>query len=625
MIEDDGHSTLDLTYEEILVVELSRVSLVPSKVREVESLLDRNLNWTRVRQLIVRHELNGCVLEKCLDHGFQRLLCKDSSLAIRAEADRRQNIFLLFELTQIARALASTGLHVVVLKGPALINQVYGELGRRRFGDLDLMVTSDGVEKLENSLSRLGYLPTELDLRTGLWTPLNEKEVARPKGGLHRPPIMRPLRDSSFWGPVVEIHHPGLKVGFFDYNAILENSELASSLAPGIRVPTVLDLIIHCSYHFFRHYRLVVLTDVSNSFGAMLNRNTGALKFLRDIYACLKVYFENGGCWEQLDTRSRQLNSREILLYALHNLELVYGLDLPLDREMKRLSEPDIFEFPVVGTTVATTRLRDIIRSDIETLAGKIGPEWIFLRPQSVYHQVHGMTLQWRKSGGPWPSADVPKISRNLSAGEFPPSQDWRDIPQISLDEENVLPDQFFQTHISGGVLSSDTNISANANILWTDSTLFVRTVVKCAEIYYTDFGDEDSCGERVVIYISGFNVANGPIKRVGVSVGTGESATLHPLPDFSSGVCKDLILSSNALRMQQIKSGYSIEVGIPWQALNVAPSKGLAFGLDLEVVHQSRNRTLETVLAWAGGHLLSEASPVFHGTISLSEPDVDI
>lgn len=620
MIKDDGHSTLDLTYEEMLVVELSRVSLVPSKVREVESLLDRDLNWTRVRQLIILHELHGCVLKKCLDHGFERLLCKDLGLAIRAEADRRQNIFLLFELTQIARAIASTGLNVVVLKGPALIRQVYGELGLRRFGDLDLMVTSDGVEKVEDILSRLGYLPSELNLNTGTWTPLNEKEVTRPKGGLHRPPFMRPARVSIFRGPIVEIHHPGLKVGIFDYKAIFENSELASSLGPGIRIPSVLDLILHCSYHFFRHYRLVVPTDVSNSFGAMLNRNTGALKFLRDIYACLKVYFENGGCWEQLDTRSRHVNSREILLYALHNLELVYGLDLPLNREMKRLSDPDIFEFPIVGTTVTTRRLRDITRSDIETLAGKIGPEWIFLRPQSVYGHVQEIAMRWRKRRRPWPSAHVPKIRRTFSGGEFPSSEDWPDIPQISLDEENILPDQFFQTHISGGVLSSDTNISAHASMLWTDSTLFIRTDVKCAVIYYTDFEDKDSCGERVVIYISGVNEANAQIKRVGVSVGNGERANLHPLPDFSSKVCEDLVLSSNALRMQTCTSGYSLDVAIPWQSLKVAPSTGLTFGLDLEVVHQSENFTLETVLAWAGGHLLSEASPIFHGTITLSD-----
>ena len=79
------------------------------------------------------------------------------SLRNRFEKNTRRTLELTAELLRLIKLLEQGGIPVIALKGPALALQVYGDLGLRHAGDLDLLVHPDYVKLAEQLLHRRGY------------------------------------------------------------------------------------------------------------------------------------------------------------------------------------------------------------------------------------------------------------------------------------------------------------------------------------------------------------------------------------------------------------------------------------------------------------------------------------
>jgi len=65
------------------------------------------------------------------------------------------------EMSRICEAFASSGIRKLLLKGPLLALNLYGDVAHRTSKDLDILVDADDVEKAEAVLSKLGYEPDE--------------------------------------------------------------------------------------------------------------------------------------------------------------------------------------------------------------------------------------------------------------------------------------------------------------------------------------------------------------------------------------------------------------------------------------------------------------------------------
>ncbi|WP_339292138.1 nucleotidyltransferase family protein [Paenibacillus sp. FSL W8-0187] len=61
------------------------------------------------------------------------------------------------EMSQLCEALKDTGVRTLLLKGPILATQLYGDLAHRTSKDLDILVDADDVERVERVLVQLGY------------------------------------------------------------------------------------------------------------------------------------------------------------------------------------------------------------------------------------------------------------------------------------------------------------------------------------------------------------------------------------------------------------------------------------------------------------------------------------
>ncbi|WP_215162827.1 nucleotidyltransferase family protein [Paenibacillus sp. ISL-20] len=61
------------------------------------------------------------------------------------------------EMSQLCEALKDNGVRTLLLKGPILATQLYGNLAHRTSKDLDILVDADDVERVERVLGQLGY------------------------------------------------------------------------------------------------------------------------------------------------------------------------------------------------------------------------------------------------------------------------------------------------------------------------------------------------------------------------------------------------------------------------------------------------------------------------------------
>jgi hypothetical protein len=112
-------------------------------------------DWDAVVAAAIRHDVPWWVWRALPDSGVPtaaRGALEDTArtLALRALAGVR-------ELLRIVRALEDAGVGVAAYKGPALAADVHGDVGARRFTDLDLLVAERDRDAARRALLAIGY------------------------------------------------------------------------------------------------------------------------------------------------------------------------------------------------------------------------------------------------------------------------------------------------------------------------------------------------------------------------------------------------------------------------------------------------------------------------------------
>jgi hypothetical protein len=103
-------------------------------------------------------------------------------LHLRYHATALHNLLLLRELQTCLRALTAAAVPVIVLKGAALIETVYGNVALRPMGDVDLLVQERDLSATRRMLDGLGYEARRIETHPGAVTEF-ENEVAFCKPG----------------------------------------------------------------------------------------------------------------------------------------------------------------------------------------------------------------------------------------------------------------------------------------------------------------------------------------------------------------------------------------------------------------------------------------------------------
>lgn len=147
-----------LTAELRLLLLCARLAPSVPAQEAIRRLLADGIDWTGFARKAVDHGLTSLAAHQLLRiapeavpgdilHAFQVL----------TEETRRKNRALFDELGRIIDALAKDGIEAIPFKGPILAIEAYGDLGLRKFRDLDFLVRDPDLATTIAVLGRMGY------------------------------------------------------------------------------------------------------------------------------------------------------------------------------------------------------------------------------------------------------------------------------------------------------------------------------------------------------------------------------------------------------------------------------------------------------------------------------------
>src|SRR5580700_9018961 len=125
----------------------------------IRNILLRPLDWERMLRLVDHHRVVPQVYSElsALSHlvPVQHL----NALRLRYQDNARKTLWFTAELVRLVGHLEAVGIKALPYKGPVLAQTLYGEVTRRQFGDLDILILPTDVLKAKAALHDLGYKP----------------------------------------------------------------------------------------------------------------------------------------------------------------------------------------------------------------------------------------------------------------------------------------------------------------------------------------------------------------------------------------------------------------------------------------------------------------------------------
>ena len=158
MSNSSSHVTaLGLRPEDELLLRLSRTRLDAAAAARAQTLIQGGIDW----DALLRRALHHRVAQLLYPH--LSALCAEAlppvilaSWRQHVEANASRNLLLANQLIHILELLRARDIPAVPFKGPVLAALVYG-LGRRAWGDLDILVRSQDAVRARDLLIAHGY------------------------------------------------------------------------------------------------------------------------------------------------------------------------------------------------------------------------------------------------------------------------------------------------------------------------------------------------------------------------------------------------------------------------------------------------------------------------------------
>lgn len=121
--------------------------------------LAAGVDWVRMAQLMHKESVGGYLHRALPRSGLDRL-APSPFLETASAAYRKttyDNLLLLGRLQEAGAALNESGVPFIVLKGGALIFDLYPDAGMRSLSDIDLLVPHDRAASARRTIERLGW------------------------------------------------------------------------------------------------------------------------------------------------------------------------------------------------------------------------------------------------------------------------------------------------------------------------------------------------------------------------------------------------------------------------------------------------------------------------------------
>jgi hypothetical protein len=213
----------------------------------------------------------------------------------RAQADAVRR-----EVAYIDRALAASGISIVLLKGAAYLIAGLSAARGRLFSDIDILVPRGALASVEAALMLHGWA-------TGKTTAYDQRYYRR---WMHELPPLRHISRQTW----LDVHHAILPITARlkpDSAKLLAASRPVAG-EPRLRVLAPVDMVLHSATHLFCN------EDVGNS-----------LRDLVDLDSLLRQFTSEGDFWPRLTLRAGELDLTRPLYYALRYAVRILGTPVP--------------------------------------------------------------------------------------------------------------------------------------------------------------------------------------------------------------------------------------------------------------------------------------------------------
>jgi hypothetical protein len=170
------HVPENLPPELRLVLGLLRVALKTGEATEIAGLC-HSVDWTAFGGCVERHRV-GAFLHHRLPPEVRSALpgMVVQHLQHQSQTNVRRALMQAAELVRLVKLLEEKNIPVISLKGPLLSRQLYGELGLRHAGDIDLLVKPENAGRANALLLEAGYRRLAPDFEL---TPRQEKQYVQ--------------------------------------------------------------------------------------------------------------------------------------------------------------------------------------------------------------------------------------------------------------------------------------------------------------------------------------------------------------------------------------------------------------------------------------------------------------
>jgi hypothetical protein len=247
-----------------------------------------------------RHHLVQLVRTVATDDGLRSRLpapLVDALLAQRPEQSVEATV-LLDVFGEVRDALDRAGIPVLLLKGPALSARLYGDLHRRPYRDVDLLVRGKHVAMAMETLQALGFVPRRRDYHSQ--TLARDAVQVDLHWSLHGMPACAPVED-SVWATACHVRVGGAQVVTTsdDYTVTLLALATLEDIGYGmVKLKQLLDLYLllravdgaHGWDRFFTERRAENLDRVTANVLAMVSEVFEADSELLDLRAAIDAF-----------------------------------------------------------------------------------------------------------------------------------------------------------------------------------------------------------------------------------------------------------------------------------------------------------------------------------------------
>jgi hypothetical protein len=155
---------VNLSNENRLLLNCLQTNSSKIALDQIKNLLRLPLNWNDIFESAFRHGVLPLLYTNIRRVNEDHIVGQDV-------IDRLQKVYLVTaamnmrlyaELRRILDAFHNEGIEVIVLKGAALAETVYGDIGLRSMGDIDLLVKQENLSRADKIMTDLRYVASTL-------------------------------------------------------------------------------------------------------------------------------------------------------------------------------------------------------------------------------------------------------------------------------------------------------------------------------------------------------------------------------------------------------------------------------------------------------------------------------